>query len=357
MTLALIAAALIAIMTWSDEPEAFLGKKRERASAAPEKTGAKRLPSEAVLSISPGIAPGAKPAALTKVSPLLQEFADRKNYPKLHGRLSKAASRSPEESWVLAKVLEACAIKTEYKADRKGPRVALGGEDAKRRFMESFSEKDPNRAQRLAAFEQINYDQCAGIADIEVSDKDIRKLLEEAARAGDPKARVDLLEKEIWDTARGPDGKIKTGLAGVPAINEMQIEGLKALASSADPYAMFSALGYLGGSYTNMSLRSGPSETPIDRQAFWGASWLVACEYGYPCGSDTSLILVACAYRGQCGAGDYREFLFYYQYSPSISQTVSEYEAALFRAVRAGDWSYFTFHRGPPPSLAPYQAR
>jgi hypothetical protein len=353
--LTLIAMALLTILTGSDDPGAFLGKKREPASAAPAETPrAKRLSSEAVLSISPGLATGARPAVAPKTSALLREFTDKKNYPKLHERLSKAASRSAEESWVFAKILEECAIKTEYKADRKGPRWALGGEDARRRFMESFSEKDPNRSQRIAAFEQINYDQCAGIADIEVSDRDIRKLLEEAVRAGDPKARVDLLEKEIWDTARGPDGKIRP--AGVPVINDMQIEGLKVLASSGDPYAVFSALALLGGSYANMSLRSGPGETPVDRQALWGASQLVACDYGYPCGSDTRLLLVACAYRGQCGASDYREFLFYYQSSPSNSQTVAEYEASLSLAVRTGDWSYFTYHRGPPPNLAPYQA-
>jgi sulfur relay (sulfurtransferase) DsrC/TusE family protein len=60
----------------------------------------------------------------------------------------------------------------------------------------------------------------------------------------------------------------------------------------------------------------------------------------------------SCASRGQCDARTLREFLFFYQSSPSQSQLIAEYHHALTRAAREGDWSYFTVHNGPAPQAA-----
>jgi hypothetical protein len=330
--------------------------KEQVAAAMARVTGKpQRLPTDAVLAIAPGIA-ASKPVSSARMSAVLQQFSTTKTFKDLYERLDKSTARTPEENWVLAQMLEQCAKITEEKADR-GPRWALGGEEAKRRFVASVSEKDPNRAKRIAAFDQMNHDLCAGVADVEVSQKDIRKLLELGAAGGDPKARAALVERDLRDAMWGPDGKKPLDPGKLPEISDAQIETLKQSVSSQDPNALLIAVRSLSMPLGNLSLRTGSNELPVDRGAMYGAATLTACEFGYPCGADSRALVQACAMRGMCGANDYREYLFYFANSPSTSQLIGDYQAALSRAARSGDWSYFTFHRGPSPSFAPYQGR
>jgi hypothetical protein len=314
-----------------------------------------RLSADAVLSITPGIAPS-RPSSAARLSPVVQEFSTAKTFKDLYERLDKSSARTPEENWVLAQVLEQCAKITEQKADR-GPRWALGGEEARNRFVASLSEKDPNRAKRVAAFEEMNHDLCAGVSDVEVSQRDIRKLIELGAAGGDPKARAALVQKDLRDAMFGPDGRKTPDPGKLPDISDAQIETLKQAVASQDPNALLTTVSTLSMPLGNLSLRAGSNELPVDRGALYGAATLAACEFGYPCGADSRALVQACAMRGLCGANDYREYLFYYGNPPSTSQLIGDYQAALLRAARGGDWSYFTFHRGPSPSFAPYQAR
>lgn len=330
---------------------------KEQVAAAIDMASGKpqRLPTDAVLSIAPGIAP-ARPASAARLSPLVAEFTTAKSLKGLYERLDKSSARTPEENWVLAEVLERCAKITEQKAER-GPRWALGGEESRQRFIASLSERDPNRAKRIAAFEEMNHDLCAGVADVEVSLKDIRKLVELGAAGGDPKARAALVQRDLRDAMFGPDGSKIPDPGKLPEISDAQIETLKQAVASRDPNALLTAVSVLAMPLANLSLRTGSNELPVDRGALYGAATLTACELGYPCGADSRTLLQACAMRGLCGANDYREYLFYYGNPPSTSQLIGDYQAGLSRAVQGGDWSYFTFHRGPSPSFAPYQAR
>lgn len=326
------------------------------AAAIAQATGKpQRLSTDAVLSITPGITPS-RPPSTARLSPVVQEFSTARTFKDLHERLDKSTARTPEENWVLAEMLERCAKIREQKADR-GPRWALGGEEARKRFIASVSEKDPNRAKRIAAFDEMNHDLCAGVADVEVSQKDIRRLIELGAAGGDPKARAALVQKDLRDAMFGPDGRKPPDPGKLPDISEAQIETLKQAVASQDPNALLTAVSVLSMPLANLSLRTGTNELPVDRGALYGAATLTACEFGYPCGADARALVQACAMRGLCGANDYREYLFYYGNSPSTSQLIGEYQVALSRAARGGDWSYFTFHRGPSPSFAPYQAR
>ena len=65
-------------------------------------------------------------------------------------------------------------------------------------------------------------------------------------------------------------------------------------------------------------------------------------------------IVQACAMSGNCAANNYRDYVLYYTASPSTSQQIAGYEAALRRAAQNNDWSGFVFRPGPSPTIAPY---
>ena len=73
-----------------------------------------------------------------------------------------------------------------------------GTDEAKAKYLASVSEKDPNRAARLAAYETtIGVDRCAELRDITTTEAEIKALRDQAAAAGEPKARAQQIANEI----------------------------------------------------------------------------------------------------------------------------------------------------------------
>ena len=141
-----------------------------------------------------------------------------------------------------------------------------------------------------------------------------------------------------------------------PTIDDTQVQVLRDVVSSGDPYALERAVSLLGrNQYGNFSLRAA-DDTPLDPSALWMASDLVACDYGAACGPDNKWLLSSCAMRGQCAAGNVRDYMMYYAASPNTSQLMAQYETAIRNAATNGDWSFFRFHPGPAPSTAIYQS-
>jgi hypothetical protein len=356
--LAVIVVSVPALLLWMHREDVAAGKAARTASASNTLSTNRSLSTDAVLSIVPGakrsLSAAPTPPAL---SPAMREYVKAREYKPVYDRLRNAATRTAEEDYILAEILERCAKVTDRKDDWGGNKWKLGGPEARARFLASLPEKDPARAKRLAAFDDINYDRCAGIADVSVTEKEIRDLLASASATGDPKARARLVERELADMRKGPDGKTTWDPARTPTISDAQIETLKQAAQSRDPYAIVLAMTTLNGWLGNLSLRTGEDQMPVEGSALYSASTLVACEYGMPCGPDSPRMLEACAMQGRCGASDYRDYLFYYGITPNTAQMVGDYQLGLARAVRDGDWSYFTFHPGPSPFIAPYQSR
>ena len=123
--------------------------------------------------------------------------------------------------------------------------------------------------------------------------------------------------------------------------------------ASGDPLAIRAAMLLLIGEYQNFSLRDA-DDRPLDRLAMIRASALLNCDYGVACGTDAPWLVYACAMNGQCAANSLRDYLMYYASSPSSSQVMAGYEAAL-RNARNNDWSFFHFYPGPLPSTAAFQ--
>jgi len=324
--------------------EVARGDAAQPVSAAP---AARRLSPEAVLAIKPGGAPATRAKLdVSRVSPLMQELYAGKNWKALHERLRDAPSRTAEESYVLAALLERCAKVTDRKAPY--PQKPANRDEDRKRFLATVSGKDPNAAQRIAAYDRVNTDRCEGFAGVVTAEAELRDLL--ARGAADPKARARLVEKDIAATLPADGAYFQgDGTSRLPSITDAQIEALKQAVQSGDPQAVSIAGRVFSTTMQNLALRAGPGEQPVDMRAFNDAWALAACDLGSPCGADNVRLLHACATRGDCGAHDLREHLFYFDHSPQQSQRVYEYYASILQASRSGDWSYFTFHGGPPP--------
>ena len=325
----------------------------ERDHAMQGRPGA-RLAADAVLAISPRVAsprPGA-PAPTPKLSPAMQEYTVAKAYKPIYERLKAAPSRSPEETWLLAKIVDDCAaVAGRDASSTRRP----ADEEAMARFAATLSPKDPLREKRIAAFGAMNGDRCEGLRDVKATEKDIHDLLAEAAAEGDPKAAADLVQKDVL--ARFKDSNGKFSFAKPVMISDAEIETLKRSMESGDPDALMGATRVFILPIANLSLRVGPDEQPIDMTAWFGATHLMACDLGAPCGPDSREVLNACALQGHCDATNLREYMYYYGMSPAASQQIAQYQAYLAQAVRNRDWSAITFFRGPRPNVATFIGR
>jgi hypothetical protein len=348
LVLVILFAAIGALwLTGSDGPSDAAGKHAGERSA-PSKFSKGSLGSDAVLAIAPGrVANSNASSAAKPMAATLQEFYKTRSYAPLYARLKDSKTRTPEESWMLAEILARCA-KVDGEAAR-GANEALGSPGARERFVASIAPNDPDRDKRLAAFDAINYNQCAELGELTVTRHDIRALHEAGAAGGDPKARVALVGDQLDDSIRGPDGKERPNAAF--HITDAQLETLRQAIASGDPLAMRSAGTTLMLPFDNMSLRDA-DDLPLDFRAFIRANILVTCDYGLPCGSDADWIAHACAARGDCAAGTLRDHMMFYNSSPSSSQLMASYEAALRNAARDGNWSFFHFSPAPNPATA-----
>ena len=341
-------AILIRVLAW---PRGESGKAtaRKEAPATSMAASGGKLSSEAVLAVAPGTDTGnAAKGGTPAISPLMQEFAKRREYMPIYQQIKSKADRTGEEAYVLAEILDNCATVT----DRNPPRRSgwkLGGDEARARFTASLSGDAAIREKRLAAFDKMNVDPCAGFESVTATQKEILDLLRQSAASGDAKGKAMLLYRELEMETRD--------VGDLRNLTDAQVETIKQVLASRDPRALVDVANVFGIHLGNFSLRVGPDEDPVDYYAFHGAATLAACELGYPCGPDARLLLQVCALEGKCDAANYRDYLFFYGLSPSVSQLTVQYHQNLMRGIQQGDWSYFTFHRGPAPGYAPFQRR
>jgi hypothetical protein len=323
----------------------------DQAMASPAAKGAGRQSPDVVLTITPGV-PDPKRAAppAPRASPLMQEYASKKGRKALYDRLSQLSSRTAEEGYVLAEVMSDCREMSRMKKLPK-PLEQLR-EDKRRSSLASISDRDPAKEKRIAAWDAMSSGgyACAGFEDTNFTREDIRTAMAKAAEAGDARARARLIEIDAWAPLMGPDGFSYRGPnSKLPSLTDAQLAGLREALSSNDPAAIMAAARLLSSTLGDLQIRTGPDERAVDPRAFYDAWSLVACDAGRDCGPQHEQILGGCFAFGNCDAHDLREYMFLYGNSPQQSQLVAEYEAQITRAIQSGDWSYFQFHRGPPP--------
>jgi hypothetical protein len=344
VTLGIAAVAIGAVMYLRDGRDTTPSKVPNinvRASAAGG------FAPETVLQIRPQAASASKPKEPSRRSALATEMALPKSWKAIYDRLKNTPEgQTPEGQYYLAQILSACANVT----DRKFPprQAPASPEEARTKFVASVSEKDPNRAERLTAYDKgaATGSRCTELRDIATTEAEIKGLREQAATAGDPKARAQQVANEIWATTK-PGG---SSPAGLPPITDAQLDTLQQIARTGDPGAMATVGSVLASTMGDLYIRAGPNEQPVDPRAFYDAWQLAACEFGASCGRDNRVVAYGCAYEGRCGVDSLRDYYFYYGNSPAQSQNVGEYSTEIVNAIRTGDWSYFQFVRGPPPN-------
>lgn len=277
---------------------------------------------------------------------LTREFLESKHYRALYDRLkSSAEGATPEGAYVLYEIAQRCATVS----DRTGRRNFGGApkplEQRREEFLAAIPPNDPLRDKRLAAFEDVNVNKCAGFEGFTLAQADLRKLLADAVSAGDPKARALQVEQEV-DAARRSRWDRGT-------LTDAQLESLRQVLASRDPAAIATAGRLLAHPYGDLTLRLGADGPLIEPRALANASQVLACSYGYPCGADEPRVLAACAYQAHCNTSNLPDYLYYYSSSPHDAQLIAQYQDVLRNAIETGDWSRLVITRGPRPPVAP----
>ena len=344
---AITVLALAIAMRGGKEDRAPAPVKGATASNAPAEVG--RSP-EAVLSITPK-SPNTRPIReAPKRSPLMQEYVSKQGRKALYDRLSAQSTRTAEEDYVLAEMLNTCRHAVGYEGEPVDKIIA----DARSGAMAGLSPKDPMREKRIAAYDAM-YDGigvCKGFRDVPITKERIRDLMTAAAQAGDPRAQARLIELDIWaPLAKYENDPVQfVRRENLPSMSPEQVASLQRLASTNDPDVLIVAARLFGSTMGDMQIQVGPDERAVDVRAFYDAWVLAACDAGYECGPRHEMILGGCFAMGNCDAQNLRDYLFFYMNPPQQSQLVADYQAAIQRAIQSGDWSYFRFNRGPPPT-------
>jgi hypothetical protein len=319
------------------------------AEVAPTAQGAARpgamSPGAAAAGLEPAAAPAARPAAAVPPT-LTREFLEAKQYRALYERLKASAEgATPEGAYVLYEIAQRCATVSDRPSRRNFAAAAKPLEQRREEFLAAIPPTDPLRDKRIAAFEDVNINKCAGFEGFTLTQAELGKMLGDAASAGNPNARALQLEQEVQAARRG---RWDAG-----TLTDAQLESLKQVLATRDPAAMLTAGRLLANPYNDLTLRLGPDGQVVEPRALANAWQVLACSYGYPCGEGNPRLLAACAYQAHCNASNLPDYLSYYGSSPHDSQLISQYQTLLRNAIETGDWSQLAVSRGPRPPGVP----
>ena len=282
-------------------------------------------------------APPARPHAAARPS-LYNEYLAARSYRALYDRLHGSPEGATGEGlYVMYDILKKCATVTDRPYRRQNAKPV---DQRRQEFLAALPPDDPQRDKRIAAFEGTAVNRCEGFDGVTVTQAELDRMLGEAADAGDPKAKAATVESQVWAQRRAGQWRTAT-------LSESQISTLEEAIGTKDPAAMMTAGRLLSNTWPDITMRLGADANAVQPRAFYNAWQVLACEYGYPCGSDTPQLLQACAYNAHCDTRSLPEYLYYYASSPYEAQLVSQYESVLRTAIEKGDWSQLTVTRGP----------
>jgi hypothetical protein len=311
--------------------------------ASPRSSSPEKLAASSVLAIDPRAR--AKKAAVPVRQTLAGEFLAAKQYRALYDRLkSSPEGTTAEGAYVLYEIAKRCATIPDKPTWRNAP-AAKPLEQRRDEFLATLQPTDPLRDKRVAAFEEVNVNRCLGFEGVTMAQVELNKMLADAVRLGDPKARALAIEQEITATRRG---RWDQG-----TLSDAQIDGLRQAIGTRDPAAMVTAGRILSTPYSDITMRVGPDGQVVEPRAMYNAWQILACDYGYPCGDNNERLLQACAYQAHCDASSLPDYLYYYGSSPHDSQLIAQYQNILRTAIETGDWSQLNLVRGPRPPGAP----
>jgi len=305
------------------------------APASMPKAQSADLSPSAVLSIKVGKASALPPSQgkAAAIPTLAHDFDTARALKPLYDRLTgPGAPGTAEAKFILYKILATCATRTDRKPDDP-PRQPPA--ERRKSLADNISDSNPDKQKRLAAFDFLAR-RCEGFENVSTSTAELDGMREAAARAGDPTAQASQVAHDVFDVHRTPSTPW-----GTQPINDAQLASLRQVLASRDPDAILAAGTILSNTFPNVVLQVGPNHDELDGAASMAAWRIVACEYGMDCGPDSRSVMAACAYQGQCGAGNVPDLVFYYQATPSQAQLIDQYRQAFRAAIENGDTSQF----------------
>ncbi|HUI99440.1 MAG TPA: hypothetical protein VLY46_04350 [Usitatibacter sp.] len=341
--LVLVAAAYLEVKPV--DPAELAG--RSRAAVAPQPSAAELAARAAGAAHAAARVPFPRLAPVPARRSLFDELEHAGSYLALYDRLRGSAEGGTAEGlYVQYAILSKCATVTDRPFHRPAQKPI---EKRRAEFLEALAPDDPQRAKRIAAFEGASVDHCAGFEGVEVTRADLEKLLAQSAEEGDPKAKAVTVEHQIWQERH-------SGAWSSASLSDSQISTLEQAIGTRDPEAMVIAGRLLSNSWPNLTVKvGGPDAQPVDPRAFYNAWQILACQYGYDCGTDNAQLMNECAFNAHCDAQSLPDYLYYYASTPHESELLAQYETVLRGAIENGDWSQVVVSRGPQmPRQATY---
>ena len=345
----LIVLSLIAgVYVWKRSVDSEAPLPTSGTIAASKSDG--KLSASAVLKIDPATRSAPAPVSRTTlpaVSPFMQAFLDRKDWAGLYRRV-KDAPATPETQYLRAEILAACAKR--IPANGALPPKVDSLEEKRAKFLASLAPNDPQLEKRKAAWERMSVDRCSELAQIDYNADEVNKLVDAASAGGDPRAKAWLLTRQIEDDRAAifrkaeADGSSR-GIRN--SLTDAQFATMRDLLASRDPLVIEEFRNILSSSIDGGSIRIGPNQLAIDNMAMHNALALVACDFGAPCGENSSTILAACATQGRCDAGNLYDHTLYYGVSPHGAQLVEQYRQWLGQMIGARDLSQLNMVQSP----------
>jgi len=239
---------------------------------------------------------------------------------------------TPESLYLRAEIYRECALPAGVTVDdRANARAA-----ERARFMAGLTHESAASAQRLAAFDKLHEDPCAGLDVGTFERAELDRLLAAAADAGDPRAQAWRMAERIERTRF--DGR--TNDAAGYSMNQEDFDAMRRLLATGDPDVILDLRDVLSSSFQHGSLRL--NGEAIDPSSFHSALALLACEQGATCGTDSQTVLTNCAYRGRCAAASLYEYMYYYENSPADAQQIDAYRRAWQSMLNGRDLSGLT---------------
>ena len=249
--------------------------------------------------------------------------------------MSRRASLTADESYHLARALEACLFATTVNED-----LATYSAKKKREFLAGLPTSDPNNARRIAAYEALdNTERCAGFQNAKISRKDIDDLIRSAAMQGDARAQARVITAELTkasDQNRRANVDKPEGALPTTAVSNDDLSTIIGLLESGEPEAMLIVGEYL--SRQAMNLRVGPNGEVPEPASLLAGFTFVACDHGLDCSQTHREVLMACSYGGYCNAQSFEELYQNFIASPWVASQAMNYRRLIHTAIQNRDW-------------------
>jgi hypothetical protein len=219
--------------------------------------------------------------------------------------------------------------------------------DLATKFQSRLKENDPANAQRIEAFNRIG-ELCEGFGNVPINPAEISRLVREAAMAGNPGAKVEMLAEVQRDQTRGARGIEERRLS------EESLATLRESLASGDPFAMERAGQLLSYQSSQLAERKVGPNGDFYNPRDWLPAWqLVACDRGANCGADAFRVLNGCANQGACGYDSLETYMQFNELPPNVYAAALQNRALIADAIAQGRWDWLGIAPGMGRTVNP----